>query len=246
MQPVRELDEHDPDVTGHRHQHLAEVLGLRLGPAPEREVGELAYPVDELGDRLAELGRDLRLGGRGVLDDVVEQRGDDGFVIEAHLREDLRDLHGMLDVGFARRPVLAVVGVGAEQEGAMDRFDLCRIEVCAGKAAEVADAEHARAFSRPASAPPAMRDASVLRGCVRSWPPAPGAVSGRRAGSRRSAGTVAASSGAAEGRRLFLRLVLGEDALRRLFQDALVHHAFRDLAKRDDRRFVPLMGDEQR
>ena len=51
---------------GHRHQHLAEVLGLRLGPAPEWEMGELAYSVDEFCDRLTEFGRDLRLGGRGV------------------------------------------------------------------------------------------------------------------------------------------------------------------------------------
>ena len=101
VEPVRELDEHHPDIAGHRHQHLAEVLGLDLGQTLEREVRELADSVHELGYGVAETGRDLGLRGRGILDDVVEKRGDDRLVVEAHLREDLCDLQRVVDVGLA-------------------------------------------------------------------------------------------------------------------------------------------------
>ena len=152
VQPVRELDEDDPDVAGHRHQHLAEVLGLRLRPALEREVGELAHSIDQLGDLVAELDRDLGLGGRGVLDDVVEERCHDRAMVEAHLGEDLRDLHRVVDVGLARGPALSVVGVGAEAERAADRLDLRRVEVRAGEAAEVAGEKHAVPSARQGAA----------------------------------------------------------------------------------------------
>ena len=163
VQPVRELDEHDPQIAGHRHQHLAEVLGLRLGPALEREMGELADPVDEVGDRVAEPGRDMGLGGRGVLDDVMEQGGDDGLVIEAHLGEDPCDLDGMVYVGLAGGPALLAVGVGPEQEGTMDLLDLRRLQVGAGKAAEIADTRHLRPFNTQAPASPAGRGAGQAR-----------------------------------------------------------------------------------
>ena len=66
----------------------------------------------------------------------MEERSDDRLVIEAHLGEDLGDLYGMVDVGFARCTALFAVGVGAEHEGAMDGVDLGRVEVGTGKAAE--------------------------------------------------------------------------------------------------------------
>ena len=147
VHPVGELDEHDPQIAGHRHQHLAKVLGLRLGEALEPEMGQLADSVHELGDRVAEPGRDMRLGDRRVLHDVMEEGGDDRLVIEAHLREHLRHLHGMVDVGLARCAALSLVGVGAEQEGPVDPVDLRRLEVATGEAFEIADAEHVRDFS---------------------------------------------------------------------------------------------------
>ena len=76
-----------------------------------------------------------------VLDrDVVEQRGDDRLVIEAHLREDLRDLQGVVDVGLAGCPALPLVGVGAELECAANPLDLGRLEVLAGQTANTAPA----------------------------------------------------------------------------------------------------------
>ena len=167
VKAVGELDQHHPYVAGHRHQHLAEVLRLRLGPALEGEVGELAHSVDELGHGFAELGRDLRLGGRGVLDDVVEERGDDRLVIEAHVREDLRNVQGVVDVGLARSTALLAVRVCTEQEGAMDLLDLRRLEVGTGKASQIVEAEHVRLVRTPATASPAALGVDSVRGSGR-------------------------------------------------------------------------------
>ena len=57
VQPVGELDQDDPDVRGHRDDHLAVVLGLRLVVRLERDPGQLRDAVDEPGDLLAELSR---------------------------------------------------------------------------------------------------------------------------------------------------------------------------------------------
>jgi hypothetical protein len=84
VQAVGELDEDDPDVRGHRHDHLAVVLGLRLVARLERDAGELRDAVDEAGDLLAELGADLVERRRRVLDGVVQQRGDERLGVEAH------------------------------------------------------------------------------------------------------------------------------------------------------------------
>ena len=50
VEPVGELDQDDPDVLGHRQQHLADVLGLLLLVAVGAELRQLGHAVDELGD----------------------------------------------------------------------------------------------------------------------------------------------------------------------------------------------------
>jgi hypothetical protein len=47
VQPVGELDQQDADVAGHRHDHLADVLGLFLLPAVERDRVELGEAVHD-------------------------------------------------------------------------------------------------------------------------------------------------------------------------------------------------------
>ena len=63
--------------------------GLRFLAALELDLVELGDAVDDLGDVLAELLRDLLLGDRRVLDDVVQDRPDDRVRIEVQLGEDL-------------------------------------------------------------------------------------------------------------------------------------------------------------
>ena len=86
VEAVGQLDQDHPDVGGHRHHHLAVVLGLALVAALEGDPGQLGDAVDELGDLLAELGADLVEAGAGVLDRVVEQRGAEGLGVEPHAR----------------------------------------------------------------------------------------------------------------------------------------------------------------
>ncbi len=151
VQAIGELHQDDPDVPGHGHQHLSEVLGLGLGAAFEGDLRQLADAVDELRNFFTELLRNLRLGGIGVLDDVVEDRGDDALVIQVHFRQDFGDLDRMLNVGFAGGAALSLVRFGAKLVGAIDLPDLIRLEIVIGQSAEIAYQEHGRS---PASGNP--------------------------------------------------------------------------------------------
>jgi hypothetical protein len=88
VQPVGELDEDHPQILRHRHEQLAEVFRLfRLGRG-QLQVGQLRDPVDQLGDVAAEFLDDLGIGRLGVLDRVVQKRGDDRGVVEPLLGQD--------------------------------------------------------------------------------------------------------------------------------------------------------------
>ena len=54
VQPVGELDDQHPDVARHRHDHLAD--GLGLGGVAVLHLVELGDPVDEQRDLVAEVG----------------------------------------------------------------------------------------------------------------------------------------------------------------------------------------------
>ena len=91
VEAVGQLDQDHPDVGGHRHHHLAVVLGLPLVAALEGDPGQLRDAVDELGDLLAELVADLLEAGAGVLDRVVQERRAEGLGVEPHPGADLGD-----------------------------------------------------------------------------------------------------------------------------------------------------------
>jgi hypothetical protein len=123
--PVGELHEEDADVLRHRHDHLAEVLGLLLLLRVRRaELRELRDAVDELGDLLAEQLLDVRLGREGVLDGVVEEPGDDRRLVEPQLGEEPRHLERVDEVGFARLPDLSLVDLGAVDVGLLDEVQV--------------------------------------------------------------------------------------------------------------------------
>ena len=105
VQPVGELDHQHPDVARHRHDHLADGLGLR-GVAV-LDLVELGDPVDERPDLLAEVDRQLVEGVRRVLDRVVEQRGHQRRLGHPDVREDRGDRERVGDVGI---PALAHLG----------------------------------------------------------------------------------------------------------------------------------------
>ena len=116
VEPVGELDQDDPDVLGHRQQHLADVLGLLLLVAVGAELGQLGDAVDELGDLGAELLLDVGQAELGVLRDVVEERGLDGDRVDPELGQDLGRGDRVGDERLAGRPRLALVGGDREVE----------------------------------------------------------------------------------------------------------------------------------
>ena len=121
MQAVGELDQDDAHVARHREQHLAEVLGLRFLLRLELDLVELGDAVDQLGDRLAEVARDLGLGDRGVFGHVVQQRRGERLRVHVPLREDVGDGERVGDIRLAGLAELAFVRRLAEVVG---RFEL--------------------------------------------------------------------------------------------------------------------------
>jgi hypothetical protein len=124
VQTVGELDEHHPDVLGHRHQHLADVFRLRLLSRVDVDLAELGHPLDQLGDMLVELAADLVDGDVAVLHGVVKERRRQGLGVEAQPAEQGGHRQRVLHVGFPGEAELPGVGalgdiVGAPQQSAI-------------------------------------------------------------------------------------------------------------------------------
>ena len=101
VQAVGELDQQHADVVGDRQQQLAQVLGL-LGLARHQfQPLQLGEALDQRADLVAEHLVDLGAGGLGVLDGVVQQRRDDGGVVELEVGEDRRDFERMREIRIA-------------------------------------------------------------------------------------------------------------------------------------------------
>ena len=91
VEPVGELHEQHADVAGHRQDELLEVLRLRGFLRHEVELVELGHPVDQLRHIGAEAHLDVADVDLGILDHVMQQAGDDGHLVEAHIGEQVRD-----------------------------------------------------------------------------------------------------------------------------------------------------------
>ena len=99
VEPVGELDDHDPHVLGHGHEHLPDVLGLLLLHRPgASELAQLGDAVDEPRDLAPEALLDLGDGEVGVLGDVVQQRGRQRLGVHLERGEVVGHGHRMSDV----------------------------------------------------------------------------------------------------------------------------------------------------
>ena len=99
MQPVGDLDEDHADVLGHGHEHLADVLHLLVLDAGVLHARELGDALDDVGHGGAELAGDVRVRQRGVLDNVMQQRRDDGILVQTHVDGDIRRRDAVRHVG---------------------------------------------------------------------------------------------------------------------------------------------------
>ena len=114
VQPVAQLDEDDPHVLGHGHEHLAKVLHLLVLPGGILHPGELGDALHQVGDLGGEQPGDVVVGGVGVLNAVVEEGRDDGVLVQLQLVDDLRHGDGVDDIGlpaFAQLGPVVVVGI---------------------------------------------------------------------------------------------------------------------------------------
>ena len=102
MKAVRQLDQNDADILGHRQEHFAQVLRLHLllllRPVArilhmmgKFQLGQLSDTVDQQCDVFAEFFLDLFNGINRVLHDVVEQARRDGLLVHLQVGQNNGD-----------------------------------------------------------------------------------------------------------------------------------------------------------
>ena len=141
-QPVGQLDQDHPQVARHGHEQLAEVLGLLGLRRGQFQVGQLGDAIDQVGDLGPECLGQVLLGGPGILDRVMQKRGDDGRVVQPHFRQDGGNGDGMGEVRLARMAELAFVHPHPVFVGVADQAGIAARVVVADKRDKVFDVDH--------------------------------------------------------------------------------------------------------
>ena len=101
VKPVGKLDQNDPQILGHRHEQLAEILGLLGLGIRELQIGKLGDAIHQIGHFAAKfLGNDL-IGRLRVLDRIVQEGGDDGGIVQPLLGQDRGHGNRMGEIGLA-------------------------------------------------------------------------------------------------------------------------------------------------
>ena len=129
VEPVGQLHEHHPDVLRHRHEHLANVLRLRLFGTVEGDLLQLGDAGDQLANRRPEALLQVGNGQVGVFHGVVEDGGRQGVAIQLEVRQDGGDAQRVLDELLARQPILVVVSTGGSIVGPRQDLDVLRRQV---------------------------------------------------------------------------------------------------------------------
>ena len=122
MEPVGELDDDDANVVAHRHEHLAQVVDLRMAERLDLEAVDLGDAIDELGDGVAELLAHVLERVLGILDRIVQDGRAQGIAIHAKVGQDDRDFDGMHDERLAGLAKLALVSAFREEVGLLNRL----------------------------------------------------------------------------------------------------------------------------
>ena len=112
MDAVGQLDENDPKVVDHGQDDFAYGLSLAhlgggfLNPA---HLGDPFYQVSHF---LAEVLPEVGGGDVGILQDVMQEAGDEGGAAQLQVGQHAGDFQGVAEVGFAGAPGLAFVRPG--------------------------------------------------------------------------------------------------------------------------------------
>ena len=82
---VSELDQNNPNVLGHRQQHLAEIFCFGMFARFKLDLVDLADTVNQLRHILAKASREFTLRGGRVFDDIMQQRRHDAPTIQSYV-----------------------------------------------------------------------------------------------------------------------------------------------------------------
>ena len=122
VQPVAELDDHDPHVLAHGQQHLAQVFGLLLLDAGKLDLGQLGDAVHQQG-HLGPKGRlDLLDGDGGILHHVVQQGGGDALGVHPQVQHQPGHRQRVADIGLAAAAAGVLVGLVGHAVGLFDHL----------------------------------------------------------------------------------------------------------------------------
>jgi hypothetical protein len=124
VKTVSELDDDDADVGRHGEEHFADALGLAVLAIVEVDLAELGDAIDATGDLFTEEFLEFFERGGGVLDDIMEESGDEAREVHLHASEDARNGERMEHVGLAGVALLMGVKANGKLEGAAERGEV--------------------------------------------------------------------------------------------------------------------------
>ena len=102
VQPVRQFDQHDADIFGHRQKHFPEIFQLLVFFVLVMKLRELRHAVHERGDFFSEKRLDIRKRMLRILHDIVQKRRRDARGVHLELRQNVGDGERMNDVRLPR------------------------------------------------------------------------------------------------------------------------------------------------
>jgi len=111
VQPISQLDQNHPNITGHGQCHFLEVFRLRLGTSAELNLGQLAHTVDQIRHRLTKLFCQGIFGNTGVFDHIVQHRRHQALMVKLHVCKNVRDRQRVRNVMLTGTAHLACMGL---------------------------------------------------------------------------------------------------------------------------------------
>ena len=111
---VRKLDDDNADILAHCHEHLSKVLRLLLFTRGERDLTELCYTVCKVCNFFAEDLRHIVVCALGVLNDIMQQTGDNGRGIHTEFNKSAGNGYRVNDIrltGFADLMVVCIIRI---------------------------------------------------------------------------------------------------------------------------------------
>ena len=124
VQAVGDLDEDDADVLCHCQEHLAQILRLLILFACILHARKLRDALHDIRHDRTELTGDILMGEGGVFDHVMQQRRDDGILIQTDVHADVGGGDAVRHIGRAVPPLLPGVGHARHVIGGADAAEV--------------------------------------------------------------------------------------------------------------------------